>query len=230
MTKIAIIAGTGLTESSFFSDYKHNTVKTEWGDASVYTGDIIFVQRHGISKTVPPHKINYKANIAAVRKLGADKIISICSVGSLSKKMPPGSLFFPDDFFSPFSVPTYHDDKCVHVVPEISSKLKSELRSIAESLNVKFFENGVYASMSGPRFETPSEIKWLSGFCDVVGMTAGNEIPLANEFSIPYGLVCMVDNYANGIGKKLTFEELKYNVKNNTSKIEELLKRIVRKL
>ena len=227
MTKLGIIGGTSLGDSKLFAEYKEEVISTEWGDAVVYIGEAIFLQRHGISRTVPPHKINYRANLAALKQLGVTHIIGLNSVGSLKKELAPGMMVIPDDFFCPWFIPTFHDEKCLHTVPTIDEELRSFLTATASKLEMPHTSKGTYIHAMGPRFETPAEIRWMAQVADVVGMTTAGEIPLANELQIPYAFATMVDNYGNGLSGTLDAEECTRTVKANLSKVETFLHSIL---
>lgn len=219
MVGTAFIVGSG-----FFRDKlpgKPVRAKTHFGSVNVFEHEnVIFLQRHG--EGLPPHKIKHRANIAALKELGAKRIISFNSVGSLKKSIKPGEMVVPNDFFCPWSVPTFFDDRIKHVIPEIDMRLAEELLKACKQLKLKAFR-GVYVQTAGPRFETAAEIKFLATVGDVVGMTFASEATLAMELGIPIASACSVDNYANGIGKKLTVEEVERNRRFNHGKLLKLI-------
>lgn len=227
--KLGIIGGTGLVESHLFRELTAQTIQTPYGEALVAAGPgVVFVQRHGPRREVPPHRINHRANLSAMQQLGVGQILAFNSTGSLKPDLPPGHLVIPHDFFSPWSIPTFFDETCRHVVPEISETLRKRLIAAAETLQLPHRATGVYVHALGPRFETPSEIHFLSQVGHVVGMTAGQEIPLANELDIPYALACMVDNFANGISPEpLTTDQVMAAVRQNQTRVEALLQQVL---
>ncbi len=228
MGKLAIVGGTSLVDSDIFSSLKADTVSTEYGDAQIFTSDkLVFIQRHGVTRNVPPHMINHKANLAAVKAAGADRLICLNSVGSLSKNIAPGTFVLPADFFSPWFIPTYHDDKCVHVAPGIDESLLCDLSDTITDCDFELYTGGTYIHALGPRFETAAEIRWMAQVAEVVGMTAGGEVPLANELDIPVAILAMVDNYANGIRGGVIVADVFSQVKKNQSMVELVLAKFI---
>lgn len=195
---IGIIGGTALLEEELFEQAEQRTVVTDYGDIDALVGkDYTFVQRHG--RGVPPHKVNHKANIAALETVGVAGIIGISSVGSLRKELAPGSIVVIDDFMQLSGLQTYFEDEIRFTTPVISDKLRKAIAQSARKAKLGIIERGVYAQTQGPRLETKAEVKMLRQFADVVGMTVGNEATLACEKAIPYACICTVDNYAHGV-------------------------------
>lgn len=231
MCKLAIVGGTSLADSKMFADFEPKTVITEYGEVEVLESEsVVFIQRHGASRTIPPHKINHQANIAAVKECGADRLICVNSVGSLSKNIVPGTFVLPDDFFSPWFIPTFYDDKCVHVAPSIDQSLVCELLDVISDLDLDLYTGGTYIHTLGPRFETKAEIRWMAQVAEVVGMTAGGEIPLANELEIPVAVLAMVDNFANGIKGGVVVKDVFAQIKRNQIMVEAVISNYIAKL
>jgi 5'-methylthioadenosine phosphorylase len=231
---IGIISGTGIYDPKNVDEIKSEAVKTPYGDVpeikivELCGRQVAFLPRHGKSHGIPPHKVNYRANVYALGEIGVDRIISINSVGSVNDSLAPGDVVIPHDFldFTRGRESTFYDDRVVHI--DVSNPYCPEIRSAlikAADAMTKVFSNGVYACTQGPRFETPSEIrmiKTLGG--DVVGMTGVPEVVLAREKEICYGSVCIVANFAAGIKEeKLTATEVTDIVKKN----EETLRKII---
>lgn len=223
MGKLGILGGTSLFNSSVFSQLQSKTVSTPHGDAILYIDSkIVFIQRHhadgaaGSKVYRPPHLINHKANLAAMQKEGVDKIVAVCSVGSLSEKIQIGHVIVPDDYFYLFGPPvSYYDDKQAHIVPGFDVKLRENIIEALLAEKILGFQNtnAVYVQVTGPRFETRSEIRFLSSIGDVIGMTAASEATIAKELKIPYAMLAMVDNMGNGLASsRLTKEIFMQNV------------------
>jgi len=232
---IAIIGGTGLYDPHVFSG-KEERIMTSYGAIDVVMGSlddkkVVFLARHGTNHSVPPHKVNYKANIIGLKGLGVERIIAINSVGSINDKLAPGDLIAPNDFIdlTRGRGSTFFDDEVVHV--DLSNPYCPEVRSAlllaAEDARGKIFDGGVYACTQGPRFETPAEIRMLSTLgSDIVGMTGLPEAVLAREQELCYASICTVTNYAAGISKeKLTASEVKEVVEGG---LEDLKKTIIK--
>ena len=212
---IGIIGGSGVYEITERADRcETRLVKTDYGDVEVSVMDmfdkkVAFIPRHASGHSIPPHKINFRANIDALKNLGVTKIIATNSVGSMNLDMEPGSFVIPDDFldFSQDRVKTFYEDKVVHI--DVTEPYCPSLKEVlAESGDVIL--GGTYVCTEGPRFETPAEIKMfkmLGG--DLVGMTGVPEVTLAREREMCYNSICIVSNYASGISPaELTIDEV----------------------
>ena len=212
---IGIIGGSGVYEITHKADScTERLIKTDYGDVEVsileiFGKKVAFIPRHAAGHSIPPHKINFRANIDALKNVGVTKIIATNSVGSMNEDMPPGSFVIPDDFldFSQDRVKTFYEDKVVHI--DVTEAYCPSLRDVlAQSGDVIL--GGTYVCTEGPRFETPAEIKMfkmLGG--DLVGMTGVPEVTLAREREICYNSICIVSNYASGISPdELTIDEV----------------------
>jgi 5'-methylthioadenosine phosphorylase len=218
-----VIGGVGFYSNDY--NFKTIEVNTPYGTVKAKRGNIIhqgnplelaLIQRHASNDTskvehLPPHRLNYRANIWAVKVLGAKRVIATNSVGTMGNH-PPGSFLVPHDFIDlTRSRPsTFFDDETVHVdmtepyCPEIGEGL-------IQALGNNHFERfrGVYVCTEGPRFETAAEINMLKNFSDVVGMTGLPEVVLAKELGLCYASLCIITNKAAGLaGKKLTADEV----------------------
>ena len=212
---IGIIGGSGVYEITNKADSSSSkVVKTDYGDVEVTILDIFskkvaFIPRHAQGHSIPPHKINYRANIDALKSVGVTKIIATNSVGSMNEDMPPGSFVIPDDFlhFSQNRAKTFFEDKVVHV--DVTQPYCVSLKDVLNQSGDVIL-GGTYVCTEGPRFETPAEIKMfkmLGG--DLVGMTGLPEVTLAREREICYTSICIVSNYASGISNtNLTIDEV----------------------
>lgn len=221
----AIIGGSSLLKSYLLQDRDKKEIKTPYGIISFWekNDSTVFIQRHG-TPPVPPHRINHRGNIWALKNIGAAKIISINSVGSLRQTLLPGTYIVPNDFFSPWTVQTFYEDEARYTVPNMDLGLAEYIWLNAKELNMPIKNGGVYIQTKGPRFETKAEIDFLKRFGHVVGMTMASEATLALECEIPYGSLCCIDNFCNGIAKiPLTIEELEASWKNNLVAIEKFI-------
>ena len=221
---LGIIGGTALLQARL-PPLELIRTATPFGPAEVYIGKIVLLNRH-LNRT-PPHQINHKANLAAMKILGVDRLIVIGSTGSMKETIPPGSLVIPDDYFSPWDIPTLHDNDVFHIPPSIDPDLRAELAGlIPEAVP------GTYFQTHGPRFETRSEIACFARDTDVVGMTVASELTLANELGIKCAALCTVDNYANGIGGASApdYDEIVRISGENGDTITRILTKIVEKL
>lgn len=226
----AIIGGTSLLKSNIFYGWSDKKVRGPFGTVNLKVkGESIFLQRHG-DPPIPPHRIDHRANIGALKKLGVKRIIAVNSVGSLKVAIRPGSLLIPDDFFSPWQIPTFFDNETRYIVPFMDGTLAGDLFKICREHTRSVRMGGIYVQTIGPRLETRAEIAALKRFGDIVGMTLASEATLAIEGAIPFASICSIDNYCNGIAKvPLTMDEIYANVSKNASTIEDILETIVKR-
>lgn len=239
MSKIGVIGGSGLYEIKGFVLKKKRTLSTPYGKPSdqYLTGtmgktEIIFLPRHGSHHNIPPHMINYRANIWGFRKLGVDRILSISAAGGINKGLKPGDIVISDQILDMTKErkSTYYDGKegVIHI--DFTEPYCPELRRIllkaGRQKRLSLKNGGTYVAVEGPRLETASEIKSFSILGgDIVGMTGMPEAALARELEICYAGISVVANYAAGISRrKLTVAEVMEAMKDSTEKIKDLLK------
>ncbi len=234
MVRVAIIGGTGIYDPKIFKEKERFSLKTPYGTTpEISIGEskgreIVFLPRHGKKHALPPHKINYRANIYALKELEVERILATNSVGGINTCLTPGDFLVPEDYID-FTrrKSTFYDSKVVHI--DVSQAYCPELREAllkaANEIIGKVFDGGVYACTNGPRFETKAEIRMLSKLgCDVVGMTGLPEAILARELEICYASICLVTNPAAGISKeKLTATEVIELVKKKEKELREIL-------
>ncbi|MBD3262310.1 MAG: hypothetical protein GF334_11715 [Candidatus Altiarchaeales archaeon] len=197
---IAAITGTALKKQY---TGRRMQVGTEYGEVDLieFEGNLI-LPRHGIEHQTPPHRINHKAHLKALKKSGVKGVYGFCSTGSLKKNIPPGTYVIAEDYLSLQQDPTYHDETIKHVTPGFSEKLRENLLKACNKTNINPLYEGIYAHLPGPRLETKAEVRMLSQHADLVGMTAGWEATLACELEMEYACLCTVDNWANGVGEE----------------------------
>jgi len=218
---LGIIGGTSLLFSKLPSLEKR-TVNTPFGNAELLFGNIVMLMRH--QHGLPPHRINYRANLAALAIAGVDRIVAFGSSGSLKTEITPGSLLIPTDYISMTDIPSIHDHATVHVRPELSLDLAKELSRIVPSARL----GGVYVQTHGPRIETVAEVTALARTADVVGMTVASEATLACELGMEFAALCTVDNYANGLGSEvLTYEHILSTSRAHRTRTEEMVMKII---
>jgi len=200
---LGIIGGTSLMFSEL-PELEQRRIDTPFGNAGILAGEkVVLLMRH--QQNLPPHRINFRANLAALAIAGVDRIVAFGSSGSLNHDIAPGSLVIPTDYLSMTAIPSIHDHAVAHVMPELSPDLSQELRRVIPAARL----GGTYLQTWGPRFETVAEIAVFSRFADIVGMTLASEATLARELSIPFAAICTVDNYANGLADGvLTWDEV----------------------
>jgi len=226
--RVAIIGGSGIYDFDILDNPRERAIETEYGTAKVKIGsyegrEVVFLARHGKGHALPPHKINYRANVAALKKMDVERVIGTTSVGGISAKLRPGDFVLLDQFidFTKNGTHTFYDD-AVHVdmtypyCPEI----RKTIMDAAEMLDMRIHDGGTYVCTEGPRLETDAEIKMFASLGgDVVGMTNVPESVLAREAEICYGAIALVANPAAGFTDKISYQEI---VEMTKSKGEEL--------
>jgi 5'-methylthioadenosine phosphorylase len=229
MAKTGVIAGTAFRRIGLLEEANQVEVSTRFGRVTILeSDDIIFVPRHGIDDSIPPHRINHRAHLTAFKDLGIPRIIGVNSVGSLKPEIPPRSILIPHDYINIWGIQTLFDDEIRHITPGLNEDLRRLILRVAKGRKIEVTGGGIYIQTTGPRLETRAEIHLLKQFGDVVGMTMANEATLAEELSIPYASICSVDNYCHGISKTpLTAEEILRNAGSNMEKVKSLVLAII---
>lgn len=236
--RLAVIGGSGTQGLGILKDASTADVDTPYGAPSdaVQVGrvgptEVAFLMRHGPGHGIPPHRINHRANVWALRELGVRRIVALSSVGSLRKDLRPGSLAVPHDYLCLWELPTFFDDKVVHATPTLDEPARKVLLAVAKRSGFPARARAVYAQTRGPRLETKAEIRMLADYADVVGMTMASEATLAAEAGIGYACLCTVDNYAHGIASRpLSYEAIRKEARKNAEKVAALLPEILRVL
>lgn len=213
---LAIIGGSGLTRLASLDVTHRKAVRTPYGEPSgaltfgkVRGRDVVFLARHGYGHTIPPHEVNYRANIWALREEGVTEIVSVASVGGIRADLGPGKLAIPDQiidytwgrrstFFEGGDVPVTHID----FTRPYSEPVRRRLLAAATSCGEQVVDGGVYAATQGPRLETAAEVDRLErDGADLVGMTGMPEAALARELDVAYACIAVVVNHAAGRGE-----------------------------
>lgn len=240
-TKIGIIGGSGFYE---FLKGEEILVKTPYGNPSdkiliaEHRGKkIAFLPRHGKKHQYPPHKINYKANLFALKKLGFRRIISPCAAGSLQPTIKPGHLVICDQFVDRTKAgnDTFFDGpRVVHIAT--AESYCPELRKLAirscQKLKIPFHRKGTVVVIEGPRFSSKAESKNYAKMGDIINMTQYPEVVLARELSMCYVNISLVTDYdavligKNGI-KSATTQEIIKTFKRNDKRLKEMILKMI---
>ncbi len=243
MNKLAIIGGTGLTNLGNIKIRKQKSVSTPWGEPSAPISigensnkEILFLPRHGNPHSVPPHKVNYRANIWALKEMEVTDIIAVNAVGGITEKMSPESIIVPEQIidYTWGRESSFFEENLNHVTHTdfthpYSEILRQQLIDVVKGMNI--IANGVYGATQGPRLETAAEITRMErDGCDIVGMTGMPEAVLAREQDINYACYALVVNWAAGKSDELvTMEVIERHLHQGMIHILQLLENCISK-
>ena len=212
---IAVIGGTGVYALGELVDVESHQPVTAYGAPSgpvrigTYAGKrVAFLARHGEGHSLPPHKINYRANLAALKAVGANRVLALNTVGGITERFGPRVLACPDQLidYTWGRVSTICEEPGAEVLhvdfgDPYTSSLRAEIVSAAKNADVALVDGGCYGATQGPRLETKAEIaRMRRDGCDLVGMTGMPEAGLARELGLDYACLAIVANWAAGAG------------------------------
>jgi 5'-methylthioinosine phosphorylase len=243
MSELAIIGGTGLTTLKNLEIVKREVVHTPFGEPSgplthgILSGmQVVFLARHGHGHTIPPHRINYRANIWALHNTGVKKVIAVAAVGGIADDLRPGVLAIPDQIidYTAARESTFFADGLSHVTHiDFTEPYCEELRRVLINActltKLDFVPSGTYATTEGPRLETAAEVERMArDGCTMVGMTGMPEAALARELELCYATCAVVVNKAAGRGTgPITMQEIEQTVNQGMEKVRMLLENVV---
>ncbi len=237
MGRLAIIGGTGLEEMDGLENIERSVVDTPYGPpssdlikATLNGVELIFLSRHGEDHSIPPHKVNYRANLWALNNLGVDSIIAVAAIGGITEEMLPGKVSIPDQIIDY----TWGREHTFFDGPEVEhidfswpycSDMRSTLLEAAGSVGIDVVDGGTYGATQGPRLESAAEIRRMEqDGCDIVGMTGMPEASLARELGICYACCAVSANWAAGKSdQEITMEEIEENLKSGMESVKTLL-------
>lgn len=239
--EIGIIGGTGIYNTELLTNAKSIKIFTPYGKTSdlvtigEYNGrSVVFIPRHGKGHTIPPHKVNSKANIWALNALGVSRIIAPSAVGSLKDKYKPGDIVLPDQFidFTKRREYTFYDEGQVcHVscADPFCNELREILLNIAKQLKYNVHDGSTYICIEGPRFSTRAESKYFKDILhgDVIGMTLVPECILAREMQICYMSIATVTDYDVWYENPVSSREILEVLTKNANRTKELLTALI---
>lgn len=212
---LAVIGGTGLTQLSNLEITHRQVMRTPYGEPSgaltfgiINQHEVMFIARHGYGHTIPPHLVNYRANMWALQEQGATRVVSVASVGGIRPDLLPGMIVVPDQIldYTHGRANTYFDGRekpVTHIdfTHPYSLELRNQILNAARLAKEMFHDGGVYAATQGPRLETAAEInRYERDGADMVGMTGMPEAALARELGLDYAAITVVVNHAAGRG------------------------------
>jgi 5'-deoxy-5'-methylthioadenosine phosphorylase len=208
---LAVIGGTGFGELAGLSDVETLNVATSFGESTIQKGlvegqPVIFQCRHGIPASIPPHSVNYRANIQALVDQGCTAVIGVTAVGSVDESLAVPELVIVDQLidYTWGRAHTFFDNEIYHIdftFPYDEGLRRRLIDAASQVPGARFRDGGVYGCSQGPRLETAAEIERLrADGCHIVGMTACPEVQLARERNLPYGGISVVVNAGAGMG------------------------------
>ncbi|TPW17367.1 MAG: 5'-methylthioadenosine phosphorylase [Halothiobacillaceae bacterium] len=245
MAKLAIIGGTGLTSLTNLKITHREVVHTPYGEPSgpliygvLQEKEVVFLPRHGSGHTIPPHKINYRANLWALENTGVENIIAVAAVGGIHPALGPAMLAIPDQLidYTWSRKNTFFEEDLTHVThidftQPYSAALRQLLLEACQTSGLSVVSQGVYAATQGPRLETAAEINRLErDGCTMVGMTGMPEAALARELNMRYATLAVVANWAAGRGgeSEISMEEIERCLHEGMGKVRLVLEQVMR--
>lgn len=243
MSKLAIIGGTGLDKIPNLEIVHREVSHTPYGEPSaplthgtLAGREIVFLPRHGPSHIIPPHRVNYRANLWALRHAGVGTVIAVAAVGGITERMAPGKIVIPDQIID-YTFDREHtlfESDLTHVThidftyPYCES-LRQQLLDVGLESGVEPIAGGTYGATQGPRLETAAEIRRLQrDGCDIVGMTGMPEASLAREMNLCYASCAVVANWAAGKSEgAILMSEIEKNLVTGMEQVKLLVTRLL---
>jgi 5'-methylthioinosine phosphorylase len=241
---LAIIGGTGLTQLANLDVSRRQVVRTPYGEPSgpltfgaICGVPLIFLARHGYGHTIPPHQVNYRANLWALKEQGAGEVVSVVSVGGIRKDLGPGKIVVPNQIvdYTWGRMNTFFENeapvKHIDFTEPYTSELRTRILAAARRSGEAAVDGAVYATTQGPRLETAAEIDRLErDGADIVGMTGMPEATLAREIEVPYAALAVVINHAAGRGtsaKRVPLQEIEEVLKDAVARVRRIIEALV---
>jgi len=238
--EIGIFGGTGIYDSGLLENSQEVDIETPYGKPSdtitvgVFNGrKIAFLPRHGKKHTIPPHMINFKANIWAFKELGVTRIIAPSAVGSLKEEFEPGHFALPSQFldFTKSRDGSFSEEgRVIHisVAEPFCPELQSSILKVTDKQNLKMHKDCTYVCIEGPRFSSKAESKFYrSTGADIIGMTLVPECQLAREAQICYASISTVTDYDVWAEKPVTAKQVLETLSKNVEKTKKILTELI---
>ena len=238
MTTVALIGGTGLDHWRGLDVERSVEIATPYGAPSaalsygrIHGVRLIFLARHGAAHSIPPHRINYRANMWALKQAGVRSVVAVAAVGGIAHWLPPAQVAVPSDLidYTYGRSHTYSNDEGdelqhVEFTAPYSERVRRELLHAALSQRIDVAEGGVLAVTQGPRLETAAEVRRLQrDGCDMIGMTGMPEAALARELNIDYACLAFCVNWAAGFGRGSIHGEIEKSVEQGIARVHQIL-------
>jgi len=241
--EIGIFGGTGIYDSELLQESKEISIDTPYGKTSdsITIGDykgrkVAFMPRHGKKHAIPPHMINFRANIWAFKELGVTRILAPSAVGSLKEEFKPGDFALPSQFldFTKSRIGSFSEDgRVIHisVADPFCPELQEVVLQTAQSQNIKIHKNCTYVCIEGPRFSTKAESKFFrTTGADIIGMTLVPECQLAREAQICYVSISTITDYDVWAEKPVTAKEVLETLSKNVEVTKKMLAVLLEKI
>jgi len=237
MERLAVIGGTGLEQMEGLKQIERHTLETPFGSPSsdlIEMGDgqrsILFLSRHGEDHAIQPHKVNYRANIWALKEMGVKQVVAVAAIGGITKAMLPGQVSIPNQIidYTWGREHTFFDGPQVEHIDfswPYCEALRTQLLQAASATGVNAVDGGTYGATQGPRLESAAEISRMEqDGCDIVGMTGMPEAGLARELELCYACCAVSANWAAGKSEgEITMEEITENLKSGMAQVKEII-------
>lgn len=242
---LGIIGGTGLTQLANLTVVRRQIIRTPYGEPSaplvfgeVGGRQVVFLARHGGGHTIPPHAVNYRANLWALHSAGVSHVVAVATVGGIHPDLGPGRIAIPDQIldYTHDRKTSFHDGQELPVrhidfTEPYSAAVRKLIKQAATEANESVIDSGVYATVQGPRLETAAEINKLErDGATMVGMTGMPEAALARELDVEYAAICPVANHAAGRGSSLhgiSYDDIGVVLAETMQRVRHLLEKVV---
>ncbi|MDZ4097891.1 MAG: S-methyl-5'-thioinosine phosphorylase [Methylophilaceae bacterium] len=242
---LGIIGGTGLTQLANLTVVRRQIIRTPYGEPSaplvfgeVGGRQVVFLARHGGGHTIPPHAVNYRANLWAMHSVGVSHVVAVATVGGIHPDLGPGRIAIPDQIldYTHSRKTSFHDGQELPVrhidfTEPYSAAVRKLIKQAATEANEAVIDGGVYATVQGPRLETAAEINKLErDGATMVGMTGMPEAALARELDVEYAAICPVANHAAGRGSSLhgiSYDDIGVVLAETMQRVRHLLEKVV---
>jgi 5'-methylthioinosine phosphorylase len=242
---LGIIGGTGLTQLANLTVVRRQIIRTPYGEPSaplvfgeVGGRQVVFLARHGGGHTIPPHAVNYRANLWALHSVGVSHVVAVATVGGIHPDLGPGRVAIPDQIldYTHDRKTSFHDGQELPVrhidfTEPYSAAVRKLIKQAATEANESVIDSGVYATVQGPRLETAAEINKLErDGATMVGMTGMPEAALARELDVEYAAICPVANHAAGRGSSLhgiSYDDIGVVLAETMQRVRHLLEKVV---
>ncbi len=238
---IGIIGGTGIYDPGMFNNIKRIRINIPHGEPSDYyiIGEfqgkkIAFLPRHGKDHKIPPHDINFRANVSGFEKLDVTRILASCATGSLKEEYKPGEIVIPDQFidFKKTRTTFYDTGDVTHIssADPFCPELREILIESCEKLGISHHKKGTYLCIEGPRFSTRAESRMFRNFAELIGMTGVPEAILAREKEICLAIIATITDYDVWAEKPVNIEEVIRVMKESQDKVKLILTETIKNI